>query len=142
MENHRNISEASLSWDLMQNPIQLDLDYESFQDSLLKQSGVYRVDCTCQTNDIGKWNISTNKTHYQDLIKWIDDELIRFFHDTPTIGLFLNLPEPCCLGRHRQTLHRKPAMSSYAKNLRQRYGTKSESGSSAPAQQPKRPAWN
>jgi hypothetical protein len=25
-----------------------------------------------QTNDIGKWNISTDKDHYEDLIKWID----------------------------------------------------------------------
>jgi hypothetical protein len=143
MENHRNISVAGLSWDLMQNPIQLDLDYESFQDSLLKQSGVYRVDCTRQTNNIGKWNIFTNKTHYQDLIKWIGDaELICFFHDLSTTGLFLDFSEPCRLGHHRQSLHKKPTMSSYAKNLRQRYGRKSESGSSAPAQQPKRPAWN
>jgi hypothetical protein len=33
-------------------------------------------------------------------------------------------------------------MSSYAKPLRNLYGTVSASGSSAPAQQPKRPAWN
>jgi hypothetical protein len=38
--------------------------------------------------------------------------------------------------------NKKPAMLSYAKKLRQRYGTKSKSGSSAPAQQPKCPAWN
>jgi hypothetical protein len=142
MENHRNLSVAGLSWDLMQNPIQLDLDYKLFQNSPLKQHGVFRVDCTRRTSDIGKWNISTNKTHYQDLIKWIDAKLIPFFHDNSTTGLFLDFPEPCRLGRHHQTLHKKPAISSYAKTLRQRYGTKSESGSSTPAQQPKRPAWN
>ena len=91
---------------------------------------------------IGKWNISTNKDHYQDLIKWIDTELDRFFRNVSTSGLFTGFPEPCRLGRHRQTLHKKTAMSSYAKTLRNRYGTASTSGSSAPAQQPKRPAWN
>jgi hypothetical protein len=109
MDNHRNISVAGLSWDLMQNPIQLDLDYESFQDSLLKQPGVFRVDCARRTN--------TNKTHYQDLIKWINAKMIRFFHGVPTTGLFIDFPEPCRLGRHRQTLQKKPGMSSYAKTL-------------------------
>jgi hypothetical protein len=142
MDNHRNISVAGLSWDLMQNPIQNIQEYESFQDILLKQPGVYRVDCTRRTNDIGKWNISTDKTHYQDLIKWIDAEMARFFSEVPTSGLFTDFPEPCRLGRHRQILHKNPAMSSYAKTLRKRYGTASETGSLAPAQQPKRPAWN
>jgi hypothetical protein len=43
--------------------------------------------------------------------------MIRFFHGVPTTGLFIDFPEPCRLGRHRQTLQKKPGMSSYAKTL-------------------------
>jgi hypothetical protein len=64
MDSHLNISIADLTWDLMQNPIQLNLEYESFQDSLHKHPGVSRADCTRRTNRIGKWNISTNKDYY------------------------------------------------------------------------------
>jgi hypothetical protein len=54
MENHRNISIAGLSWDHMQNPVQIDQEYKSFQDLLLKQPGVYCVDCTCRTKIFGE----------------------------------------------------------------------------------------
>jgi hypothetical protein len=117
MDSHRNISVAGLSWDLMQNPIQNIQEYESFQDILLKQPVVNRVDCTRRTNDIGKWNISTDKVHYQDLIKWIDAKMACFRSKVSTSGLFTDFPEPCRLGRHRQILHQKPAMPSYAKTL-------------------------
>jgi hypothetical protein len=103
MENHRNISIAGLSWNKMQNPVQIDQVHKSFPDLLLKQPGVHRVDCTRRTNDIGKWNISTNKTNYQDLVPWIDDKITSFFSNVQTSGTFSDFPQPCRLGRHRQT---------------------------------------
>jgi hypothetical protein len=110
--------------------------YESFQDLLLKQPGVYRVNCTRRTNDI-----STNKNNYQDLIQWIDEKITSFFATFQTSGVFNDFPKPCRLGRHRQTrTNEKAPTSSYAQTLRKRFRTSSESGSIAPVQKPNRPA--
>jgi hypothetical protein len=76
MDNHRNISVVGLSW---WDPMRDKQVCKSLQGLLLKQPSFYRVDCAHPTNDIGKWNISTNENHYQDLLKWIDPKIINFF---------------------------------------------------------------
>jgi hypothetical protein len=71
-------------------------------------------------------------------------KITSFFSNVQTSGIFNGFPKPCRLGRHRQTrTNAKPPMSSYyVQTLRKRFGTSSKSGSIAPAQKPKRPAWS
>jgi hypothetical protein len=46
---------------------------------LKSKEGVYRVDSTKRTPDLGKWNISTDKDHYSALTTWIDSNIADFF---------------------------------------------------------------
>jgi hypothetical protein len=54
-------------------------DETSFEDLLKSKEGVYRIDSTKCTPDLGKWNISTDKDHYSALTTWIDSNIADFF---------------------------------------------------------------
>jgi hypothetical protein len=67
LENHRNISIVGIGNRRMLAATTYGNDDISFEDFLKSKDGVYRVDSTKRTPDLGKWNISTDKDHYSAL---------------------------------------------------------------------------
>jgi hypothetical protein len=63
-ENQRNISIVGIDNLRMTQPARYQDEFFHFEHLLRSKPGVYRVDSTKRTPDLGKWNISTDKEHY------------------------------------------------------------------------------
>ena len=137
MHNHRNISLAGLTTTLMAQALSRLGDQESFREMLQDQPGVYRVDPTRRLLDLGKWNISTDSQHYQDLKDWIDKEMPKFYKDTDTAGRFADFPVPTRLGHTARTSKPTTSTSVYSAQICQQFGDTDM----APTVQPARQAW-
>jgi hypothetical protein len=142
LENHRNISIAGIGNRRMLTAAPYDNDELSFEDLLKSKEGVYRVDSTKRTPDLGKWNISTDKEHYSALTNWIDSNITDFFElvkpdNTEPMDEF---PEPKRLSKAPSNRNKSNVSSTYAKKIQAAFSTASTTGS-APSI-PRRPAWN
>jgi hypothetical protein len=146
LDNHRNISIVGIGNRRMLTAVTYDNDETSFEDLLKSKEGVYRVDSTKRTPDLGKWNISTDKKHYSNLATWIDSILADFFalvesDDTEPMDEF---PEPKRLSRTPTNRNKSNATSTYAKKIQAAFSTANSTASttaSAPSI-PRRSVWN
>jgi hypothetical protein len=135
LEIHHNISIVGIGNRRMLTAVTYGNDKTSFEDLLKSKEGVYCVDSTKRTPDLGKWNISTNKDHYSALTTWIDSNIADFFElvnqdDAEPMDKF---PD--------QINHNKSNVSStYAKKIQAAFSTASTTAS-APSTS-RRPAWN
>jgi hypothetical protein len=101
LKDHRNISLCGIGPEVM------DFEDES-ADSLWRQlaalPGVYRVDPTKRTVDLGKWNISCDTNLYLAIIEWIDNNLQPLFRKVPletrSQYSFEDFPAPARLNRN------------------------------------------
>jgi hypothetical protein len=119
LENHRNISIVGVGTLRMHQPTNYDNNILHFNHLLRTKPGVYRVDSTKRTPDLGKWNISTDKANYVSLTTWIDSNISAFFelvpaHDTEIMEEF---PTPRRLSRLPSKPKSVSSSSSYAKKL-------------------------
>jgi hypothetical protein len=99
LETYRNISIAGIGNLRMAAP---GADGAINFETLLKsQPGVYRVDTTKRTPDLGKWNIATDKENYVALTKWIDEHIEAYFDRVPVDAseIFEDFPKPRRLSR-------------------------------------------
>jgi hypothetical protein len=102
LKDHRNISLCGIGPEVM------DFEEEESSDSLWRQlaaqPGVYRVDPTKRTVDLGKWNVSCDTSCYLAIIAWIDTNLQALFHkvpfDTRSEYSFEDFPAPARLNRN------------------------------------------
>jgi hypothetical protein len=67
LKNHRNISIVGISSLRMNKPALYQDKTFHFEHLLRSKAGIYRVDSTKRTPDLGKWNIATDKEHYAEL---------------------------------------------------------------------------
>jgi hypothetical protein len=79
LENHRNISIVGVGHLRMHGPANYENNRFHFNHLLRTKPGVYRVDSTKRTPDLGKWNISTDKKNYLAITTWIDSNISAFF---------------------------------------------------------------
>jgi hypothetical protein len=79
LESHRNISIVGIGNRRMLAATTYGNDKTNSEDLLKSKEGVYRVDSTKRTPDLGKWNISTDKDHYAALTTWINSNITEFF---------------------------------------------------------------
>jgi hypothetical protein len=109
LKDHRNISLCGIGPDVMDhedNPTTQDsiAASDSIWHQLAALPGVYRVDPTKRTMDLGKWNISCDTSSYLDIISWLDTNLIPLFKkvpsDTRVQYSFTDFPEPARLSRN------------------------------------------
>jgi hypothetical protein len=114
LKDHRNISLCGIGPEVMDyesNPITQDsiATSDSIWRQLAELPGVYRVDPTKRTSDLGKWNISCETHSYLDIIAWIDNHLIPLFNsvplDTRAQYSFTDFPEPARLSRNFRVGH-------------------------------------
>jgi hypothetical protein len=125
LENHRNISIVGIGSLRMNKPVLYQDETFHFEHLLRSKPGVYRVDSTKRTPDLGKWNISTDKEHYAELIHWVDTNMEAFFalipsHDEEPMEEF---PTPRRLSRLPATSKSISSSSSYAKKLQSAFTT-------------------
>jgi hypothetical protein len=88
LKDHRNISLCGIGPEVLDyeaNPT--TEDSYSYSDSIWQQlaglPGVYRVDPTKRTCDLGKWNISCDTKNYLAITEWIDTNLLTLFRKVP-----------------------------------------------------------
>jgi hypothetical protein len=101
LEDHRNISLCGIGPEVMDYEEEAS---ESLWRQLAAQPGVYRVDPTKRTADLGKWNISCDTKCYLAIIAWIDTNLQPLFRAVPeeirSQYSFMNFPAPARLNRN------------------------------------------
>jgi hypothetical protein len=139
LETHRNISIAGIG-NLRMEGLSPDYGAANFEDLLKSLPGVYRVDTTKRTPDLGKWNISTDKEHYAALTKWIDEHLVAFFTSVPVVDaseVFADFPIPRRLSRSAPKSTNQSASSLYAQKFETDPILEKTTSS-----KPSRPAWN
>jgi len=92
--------------------------------------GVLRVDSCRRTQDLGKWNISTNKANYPAVTKWFDEKLQPIFESIPSSvrepSSFADFPNPRRLSRSTQQNYTQPSpdsKSAYRQVLASRVGS-------------------
>jgi hypothetical protein len=109
LKDHRNISLCGIgpeALDYEDNPPTQDSTAvsESIWQKLAALPGVYRVDPTKRTVDLGKWNISCDTKSYLDIISWIDHNLLPLFQKVPddirSQYSFKDFPAPARLSRN------------------------------------------
>jgi hypothetical protein len=139
LENHRNITIVGIGNQRMHEPVRYENNLLDFDQLLRSKPGVYRVDSTKRTPDLGKWNISTDKQNYPALTTWIDNNLTAFFSQVPAQATELmdEFPDPLRLSLTSKTTSTS-ASSSYAKKLQSSCISAQPSNSPSP----RRPAWN
>jgi hypothetical protein len=142
LENHRNIAIVGIGHSRMHQPVRYQDVVTPFDHLLRSKLGIYRVDSTKRTPDLGKWNISTDKEHYAELTTWIDSNITAFFDLVP-----LNDEEPMDEFPSPRRLSRSPARakpasssSSYTQKLQTAFIT-GQPPQPAPSK-PRRTAWN
>jgi hypothetical protein len=109
LKDHRNISICGIgpeALDYEDSPPTQDSTTvsESIWQKMAVLPGVYRVDPTKRTVDLGKWNISCDSKYYLDIIAWIDTNLLPLFHKVPddirSQYSFTDFPTPARLSRN------------------------------------------
>ena len=142
LENHRNISVAGISNRRMLTEAAYNDHEVTFEALLRSKEGIYRVDSTKRTPDLGKWNISTDKEHYTDLTQWIDSHIVDFFKLVPPdiTEPMDDFPEPKRLSRTPINKSTASVTSTYAKKLQAVFSATNPTASATTA--PRRPAWN
>jgi hypothetical protein len=130
LKDHRNISLCGIGPEV--------LDYEpnpSTQESLTASEslwsqiaslpGVYRIDPTRRTSDLGKWNISCDTKCYLDIIAWIDSQLVPLFHIVPleirAQYSFTDFEQPARLSRNFRVGHGATSIRSNQTGTSSRY---------------------
>ena len=105
LESHRNIAIVGVHPIAMDygDPDSPDENFpQSLWKTLFKLDGVYRVDSCRRTFDLGKWNISCNSSHYQDITHWIDTHLTEIWSKLPVeMPSFEEFSTPERLSRNR-----------------------------------------
>jgi hypothetical protein len=100
MQSHHNIALAGITDALMMRPHHHGEELMSFIAFFKEQpGGIYQVDPTCCLLDLGKWNISTDSQHYQELKEWIKCAMPPFYENLPTTGCFTYFHTPKHVGR-------------------------------------------
>jgi hypothetical protein len=109
LKDHRNISLCGIGPEVLDyEPNPSTQDSLAASDSLWRQiaslPGVYRIDPTKRTMDLGKWNISCDTKFYLDIIAWIDSNLVSLFNivplDTRAQYSFTDFQQPARLSRN------------------------------------------
>jgi hypothetical protein len=130
LKDHRNISLCGIGPEV--------LDYEAhpttedsytYSDSIWRQlsglPGVYRVDPTKRTSDLGKWNLSCDAKNYLDITAWIDTNLLPLFRKVPSDiraqYTFKDFNEPARLNRNFRADHSNNTVRSSMTGTASRY---------------------
>jgi hypothetical protein len=71
----------------MHEPANYENNRFHFNHLLRTKPGVYRVDSTKRTPELGRWNISTDKKNYLAITTWIDSNISAFFELVPLTSI-------------------------------------------------------
>jgi hypothetical protein len=130
LKDHRNISICGIGPEVLDyEPNPSTQDSLAASDSLWRQiaslPGVYRIDPTKRTADLGKWNISCDTKFYLDIIAWIDSNLVSLFNivplDTRAQYSFGDFQQPARLSRNFRVGHGAASVRSTLTGTSSRY---------------------
>jgi hypothetical protein len=85
LSKHRNIAIVAIPVHAMYHAItdQNGKTWKTLKDAILAVDGVTHVHACKRTHDLGKWNISTNETSWENVKIWLDTHLNKLYRHIP-----------------------------------------------------------